>query len=191
MGTSWSVIWSGPPDMVSEIEHAMVSELQRINALMSTWDAQSELSRFNTLASVEPVTLHPDTLAVIDTAISISHKTGGKYDVTLEPVIRLWGFGKDDRVESPSEPFVLAAVEKTGYWQLVRVADTIRKRRPEISVDLSSLAKGFAVDQLGIILERHGVQNYLAEIGGEVRARGVRYTGDVWQVGIEIGRAHV
>lgn len=184
MGTSWRAVWVDQQSAVETVEAAMIKELERVNSLMSTWDADSEISRFNQLREVSPVKLHPDTLHVVDTAMTVSSLTDGRYDITLDPVIRLWGFGPERR-EAPTPADLRHAMNMKGYQQLVRVADTIRKRRQGISIDLSSLAKGYAVDQLGKVLEAHGVTHYLVEIGGEVRTRGRRLTGDVWRIGVE------
>ncbi|MBX2879365.1 MAG: FAD:protein FMN transferase [Granulosicoccus sp.] len=185
MGTHWHAQWSGSVSRRSDIEGALINELQRINRLMSTWDPQSDLSLFNKSGSLEQVSLHPDILTVVDTAVAVSKQTEGRYDITLDPVIRLWGFGHSESVARPSDQMITQALAATGYQKLLRDSDKIRKLRSDVSVDLSSLAKGFAVDQLGQILESYDVNHYLVEIGGEVRARGVKHTGDAWRVGIE------
>ena len=189
MGTTWSLSWvvPGEPDDVdsSSVRMAIETELARINGLMSTWDSKSELSLFNNASSVEPVALHPDTLKVIDAAQLISMKTGGRYDITLQPVINLWGFNKNTNTPAPDESDLKRARELSGYTKLVRVGKTIRKRYPAVSVDVSSLAKGFAVDKLGEVAESLGLDRYIVDIGGEVRARGTRSDGRSWRVGIE------
>lgn len=190
MGTSWSMRWvDGSPQAgktdTDVIEKAMIAELSRINALMSTWDPNSQLSNFNNLRSVEPVALHDDTLNVIDAALSVSRLTGGRYDVTLQPVIELWGFNRDTDIETPETDDIIMALEASGYQQLVRIASTVRKRRPDIAIDVSSLAKGYAVDKLGDIAESFGITRYLVEIGGEVRTRGRRADGSLWRIGVE------
>ena len=189
MGTTWSLSWIAPgkPDDVnaSIIQLAIETELARINGLMSTWDPQSELSRFNQLSSIEPVALHHDTLDVIDAAQLISLKTQGRYDITLQPVIDLWGFNKNTNTPAPADADLQRARELSGYTNLVRVGETIRKRNAAVSLDVSSLAKGFAVDKLGEVAESLGLDRYIVDIGGEVRARGTRGDGKSWRVGIE------
>jgi len=196
MGTRWQAIWSVAEGTVAkdksnttpisaQIEQAIIDELERINKLMSTWDPTSQLSLFNQSDSIEPVVLHNDTLAVIDAARRFSQLTQGRYDITLAPVIKLWGFDASKPVQSPSDQELSEALTKSGSRQLVRVANTIRKRHPHVSVDVSSLAKGYAVDKLGELLESLGISSYLVEIGGEIRTRGARADGSAWQVGIE------
>ena len=189
MGTTWSLSWvvPGKADDVdaSIIRLAIETELARINNLMSTWDPQSELSGFNQSSSVEPVALHPDTLEVIDAAQLISVKTDGRYDITLQPVIDLWGFNRNTNTPAPGDSDLQHARELSGYANLVRVGETIRKRQAAVAVDVSSLAKGFAVDKLGGVTESLGLYRYIVDIGGEVRARGTRADGKSWRVGIE------
>jgi len=189
MGTSWSAQWvTADNDDAHDsvvVQAALEAELARINSLMSTWDPNSDLSLFNASQSIEPTVLHGELLEVIDTALSVSRLTGGRYDITLKPVIELWGFSNDTVTPTPADEAIQAALEVSGYRQLVRVGDTIRKRTPQLAIDVSSLAKGYAVDQLAVVLEASGITRYLVEIGGELRARGTRADGRVWQVGIE------
>lgn len=189
MGTTWRLVWIDTEPSLeherAELNSAIEAELARINTLMSTWDPDSELSRFNQSRSVEPVVLHADTLQVVDTALSISRMTRGRYDITLQPVIDLWGFGRDESSPTPANAAIEQALQQSGYDQLVRVGKTIRKRLPTVSLDVSSLAKGYAVDKLGELIESHGISRYLVDIGGELRARGTRADGTAWQVGIE------
>jgi len=212
MGTSWRLVWIGP-DPASEavttptddeggasvleegvlsaqtepgeLNLAIENELSRINALMSTWDPESELSRFNQSRSVEPIVLHADTLQVVDTALRIARLTDGRYDITLQPVIDLWGFGKEESTPTPDSASIEQALQQSGHEQLERTGKTIRKRVPSVSLDVSSLAKGYAVDKLGELVESFGISRYLVDIGGELRARGRRADGTAWQVGIE------
>lgn len=206
MGTTWSLTWVDRVTWVDrdrqlagtckeckdtaaitapELQNAIESELVRLNQLMSTWDPQSELSGFNQLRHTKPVTLHSDTLVLIDAALVISHLTGGRYDITLQPVIDLWGFNRNTNTPTPADDDIDDALASTGYLNLVRVADTVRKRKPDLSIDVSSLGKGYAVDKLGELAESLGVGHYIVDIGGEVRARGVRADGSHWLVGIE------
>lgn len=171
--------------MLATIQLALDAELLRINQLMSTWDPDSQLSLFNNALHVEPIELHQDTLKVIDSARRISHLTQGRYDITLGPVIQLWGFGTKLMAGVPSDDEITDAMKAVGSVLLVRSGTTLRKRHPKLSIDVSSLAKGYAVDQLGVILESLGVTHYLVEIGGELRARGFKKAESAWQVGIE------
>ena len=188
MGTTWSLSWvdmGGKLTDTSSVKLAIEAELARINGLMSTWDPESELSLFNQSSSIEPTVLHEDTLKVIDASLSINRLTGGRYDITLQPVIDLWGFNRNTSSPTPAKTDLQRALDASGYIQLVRIGETIRKRHADVSVDVSSLAKGFAVDKLGELAELLGISRYIVDIGGEVRAQGTRADGNSWRVGIE------
>ena len=188
MGTHWSVqIASELPAAALDSLHSSIRiELERINGLMSTWDPTSELSQFNTMQSTELVELHADTLTVIDASLRVSELTEGAYDVTLGALIDLWGFGADmARVAVPVAAAVATARDRVGYQKLRRQGSRISKQHPALRIDLSSLAKGFAVDQIGLLIEAAGVENYIVEIGGEVRTRGNSADGSAWRIGIE------
>lgn len=195
MGTSWSMLWVEDSDITtveeSLMQEELEAELQRINALMSTWNPESELSLFNQSEQTDSVRLHPDTLKVIDTALHISRLTDGRYDITLGPVIDLWGFGRSTQTPTPSDQAIESALVLSGFDSLVRKNNTLQKRLPGVSVDVSSLAKGYAVDQLGEVAEALGINDYLVDIGGELRARGTRADGNLWRVGIENPRGEV
>ncbi len=188
MGTSWSLVLPKPPAPVlrDALQLAIESELARINQLMSTYQADSHLSLFNARKRTTPVMLHPEIMHVLDTSLGVSEATDGAYDVTLGTVIDLWGFGSKTQSESPPSALQLnAAAEATGYQRLIRKGQTVAKPHPNLHIDLSSLAKGYAVDRMGIIAERAGIENYLAEIGGEIKTRGMASGNKPWRLGIE------
>lgn len=188
MGTTWSLVLPKPPGPVlsGALQRAIESELLRINQLMSTYQADSQLSLFNALERTTPLTLHPEILHVLDASIEVSAATEGAYDVTLGSVIDLWGFGSSSHSDSPPGASRLAAAaEASGYHRLARKGQTLAKLHPELRIDLSSLAKGYAVDRMGVIAERAGLENYLAEIGGEIKTRGKARGDKAWRLGIE------
>lgn len=187
MGTTWSVKLAesiGSKTRV-ELESRIVEELQRINRLVSTWDPKSELSRFNENPSLEPASLDDNTLSILNTAMDVSRLTAGAYDVTIGPVIDAWGFGAAETHQPPTESDLKEAMAATGYKTLTLGKSTVQKKYPATKIDLSSLAKGDAVDRLAALLEAAGYTSFLVEIGGEVRASGHRSDGKPWLVGIE------
>ena len=188
MGTTWSVVLPSPPGPITldALHKAIEGELLRINQLMSTYQPDSELSQFNASTSTELVRLNAEILFVLDASISVSDASSGSYDVTLGTVIDLWGFGASDQHRAvPTEQQLQDASDATGYTRVVREATKISKPHAQMRIDLSSLAKGYAVDRIGLIVERAGLRDYLAEIGGEIRTRGNRAVGKPWRVGIE------
>ena len=170
------------------LEAAIAGVLARIDGRMSTWRPESELSRFNRLQSTEPFPVSGDTLAVFRHALEISALTGGAFDVTVAPLVDAWGFGPAGRPAAfPDGAEIERLRARVGYRQLAldAAASTVRKSHAAVSADLSALAKGYAVDEVADLLRAEGIESYLVEVGGEVRARGSSERGDAWRVGIE------
>lgn len=189
MGTTWHVTVVDPQKLdVESLRQNIEAELTRINGLMSTYDAESQLSQFNTSRTVEWQPLATETIEVIEAAHRVSKETSGAYDVTLGSVFELWGFGQAEKPEvAPAMDDILLLLNDVGY-QLLKVSSTrstVRKLNEALQVDLSSLAKGYAVDRIGAVIEATGHNRYLAEIGGEIRTRGRAADQGMWKIGIE------
>jgi len=169
------------------------NELGRINGLMSTWDPKSELSLFNASQSTEPIAWSTDSLTVLKAALEVSRATDGSFDVTRGKVFELWGFSaKAPLASAPSEADLNAAMSHSG-WQAIELvaAKKVAKRHGELTIDLSSLAKGFAVDRLGAVLESLGFEHFVVNIGGEIMVRGERSKNHAWRIGVEQPNATV
>lgn len=190
MGTTWSVALLPHPDGTDEValKQQLQKRLNQINGLMSTYDPESEISRFNRYAGSDWFDVSEETAEVIALSLSISRQTGGAFDITVGPLVELWGFGATKRREqTPTEEEVARNLAKVGYQHidLRREPAAIRKQLPELQLDLSAVAKGYAVDLLAEMLRLHGLHNYLVEIGGELQISGHRADGDVWKIAIE------
>ena len=162
--------------------------LARINRRMSTYDPDSELSRFNRNPSTDWIAISPELYLVAAEGLRISELTHGAYDITVGPLVNLWGFGPEPRREqAPSDAAILQARDQVGYWHLEAHAQppALKKAFSDLYVDLSSLAKGYAVDQLAALMESNGIHNYLVSIGGDLRAKGHNGKGQSWTVAIE------
>ena len=162
--------------------------LARVNKQMSTYDPDSELSRFNRNPSTDWIAVSPELLYVVAEGLRISELTGGAFDITVGPLVNLWGFGPEPRRDqAPSEEAIAQARQRVGYWQLHARADppALKKDRADLYVDLSALAKGYGVDQLATLMEANGIQNYLVSISGDLRAKGLNGKGQPWTVAIE------
>lgn len=189
MGSTWSVKFrpaaTTPPER--DVEIALQARLDALERQMSTWRADSDLSRFNASAGTNWFPVPRDTALVVREALVVSALTDGAFDVTVFPLVRLWGFGpsgKKGRV--PTDAEIAAALRHVGWKQLhVRLdPPALRKDSAGLAVDLSALCPGFASDCLGELLEARGVRDYLVEAGGEFRARGEGSAGPGWRVGI-------
>ena len=191
MGTTYSV-------KISEVEFTdaqrgwinreIASQLDRVNELMSTYDPTSELSRLNRHASLLPFKLSAETFEVIRIAQQISEMSGGAFDITVGPLVSAWGFGATDRPpESPSEVELASILERVGYRHLSLNPgeSSISKLHPGTECDLSAIAKGYGVDRVAEALLAEGYENFLVEVGGELRANGSKPDSVPWKVGIE------
>ena len=190
MGTTWSVVMLPSSDGTdpSALKQQLQKRLDQINSLMSTYDPTSELSRFNNQASIEWFAISEETARVIDLSLEISRLTGGAFDVSVGPLVELWGFGVTERSEKiPTEEQVSASLAMVGYanLQLRHNPVALKKQIPELRIDLSAIAKGYAVDALAEILRQQGINHYLVEVGGELQISGHRSDGATWLIAIE------
>ncbi|MSR14278.1 MAG: FAD:protein FMN transferase [Gammaproteobacteria bacterium] len=189
MGTTYHVKLVAPPALtVRDIQIALEAELESINASMSTYRADSELSRINAAASTQWIHVSAPLYAVISAASAVSRATVGAFDVTVGPLVNLWGFGPEIRAaRPPSAAAISAARARVGHWKLELQAHprAIRKTRADVYIDLSAIAKGYAADALAIKLRALGYADFMVEIGGEVAVRGRNAEGRPWQVGLE------
>lgn len=192
MGSDWDVKVASEGlrgDAVGELSAAIQARLDHIERLMSTWDPESELSRFNRHTAPDGFPVAPETLAVFVAAQNVSRLSAGAFDVTVAPIVEAWGFGPAERrTELPGEAEIAALRERVGWDRITvdREAGVLRKTRGDVVADLSAIAPGFAADQVAELLEARGYDQYLVEVGGgELRARGHRLDGEPWRVAIE------
>ncbi|MBZ0333897.1 FAD:protein FMN transferase [Marinobacter sp. AL4B] len=189
-GTTYHINVVLPEDnaKLKVLAQGIQAELEQVDNAMSTWKPDSELSRLNQKASqADWTTLSAPLFEVIQRAQEISAQTDGAYDVTIGPVVNLWGFGPDARPEhSPSDEELDNVLSATGweYLELDSATLAIRAKQPQY-IDLSGIAKGYGVDVVARYLDSQGVQAYLVEIGGEVRTRGRKPDDDVWRLAVE------
>lgn len=192
MGCMWSVKLPRLPADVSyeQLGDSIRALLTRLNAQMSNYQSDSELSRFNQSQSTEWFAISVELAEVVLLALQVARETSGAFDITVEPIVSLWGFGPrtaPPRDEIPSDEAISAALARVGYRQLeVRTSPpALRKRRPDVSIDLGGIGKGYAVDQIARLLESHKIKDYLIAVGGELRASGNSTVDRPWCVGIE------
>lgn len=190
MGTTWSAVISRSTGVTQEeLQRRLQEELDRVNGLMSTYDPKSQLSLFNQSTSTEWQQLPEELVELVAEAVRINGASDGAFDVTIGPVVNLWGFGPEAEPETvPTDKALSAVLELVGNQKLdVQVTDppALRKLNTGVYVDLSAIAKGYGVDQMGLLLEKQGISDYLVEIGGELKAKGLSPRGDSWRIGIE------
>jgi len=194
MGTTFSITIPKLPSNVSvpKLSAGIEGILQQVNQQMSNWIQDSEISRFNQSSSTDWFEVSPATALVIEQSIRYSKESYGAFDVTVAPLIDAWGFGPQGREIDPPDEEQLAELRTiTGTDKLEVRTDppAIRKAVPEVSVNLSAIAKGYGVDAIAEYLEGLGIMDYLVEIGGEVRMGGRKVNGQKWRVGVERPKA--
>ena len=188
MGTSWSarVAHDAPlPRLASWLQ----AELDQVVAQMSHWEAGSNLGRFNRAPAGTWHTLPAEFSTVIAYALQVAAETGGAYDPCAGALVNLWGFGPARRFDQAGfyAPSAAAVKATLAARQAVQYDPATRRlfQPGGVQLDLSSVAKGYAVDQLARCLRMHGIDHYLVEVGGELRGAGVKPDGQPWWVGLE------
>ena len=190
MGTTYSIKIKTSDAVVNQekIRADIEKILLEINQKMSTYIVDSELSVINFSNSLDSNLISDDLFKVISHANTISKTTNGAFDITVGPLVNLWGFGPNKSENKiPSNEEIELIKKNIGYKKIYLNKETtsIKKLHPDLYVDLSGIAKGFAVDKIALYLNSYNLENYLVEIGGELIAKGTNEDNEVWQIGIE------
>lgn len=188
MGTTYNVKYVlGEGEVAVEgLQEEIDAKLVNINKMMSTYDTTSELSRFNQYRYSDNFAVSQETLTVVNEALRLARLSDGVLDVTVGPLVNLWGFGPNKRPEKvPTQADIDAVRDYVGYEKLSTTPTGLMKANPMLYVDLSTIAKGYGVDEVAAILDTHDLQHYLVEIGGEMRVTGERGDGSEWLIAIE------
>ncbi|MBT5067743.1 MAG: FAD:protein FMN transferase [Halieaceae bacterium] len=188
-GTTWNVTYHGEPDALTDndVEQAITGAFSVVDDSMNNYRESSTLSQLNSLPAGEVFEVDWDFALVFNTAIDIHQATAGAYDPSVSPLINLWGFGPEGVTESPKDEQLAIAKSHSGLNQFAwDLSDrSFLKRNIRATLDLSSIAKGYAVDLAGDALDEIGVANFMLEVGGEIQTRGVSPRGDHWRLAIE------
>jgi thiamine biosynthesis lipoprotein len=191
MGTTYSIEVARRPATVGrEKLQATIDEvLAETGRYLSTYAAASEISRFNAAATTEPVEVSEQLGSVVAIANEVSVASGGAFDITVGPLVRAWGFSEADAgaVTAPDAQQLARLRAEVGYDKLQLQTDrrALRKTVAGLQLDVNGIAPGYAVDRIAERFEALGVNDYLIELGGEVRAHGRSPAGRPWRVAIE------
>ncbi len=189
MGTRYNIVAVDHERALSEtdLQRAVEAGLAEVNVQMSNWDASSEISRFNAAATTETISVSPELSRVMTAAQEVHAASAGQFDVTVGPLIDLWGFGAAGAgSRMPGEAEIAVALESAGQEKTLRIGDgVLQKIRPEAEVYLSAIGKGYGVDRIARVLEAHGLRDYMVEIGGDLYTSGRNPDGMPWRIGIE------
>jgi thiamine biosynthesis lipoprotein len=188
MGTFYQVqVVTEDSAELSGLKEKVEKRLVAINRSMSTYLPQSEISRFNSFNQTGvKFKISSDFYQVMRVAEKIYRLSDGAWDGTINPLVDLWGFGrKGIKTAIPDKTEIIRRMSSVGFHQIkILSPGYLVKNRAEITLDLSSIAKGFGVDAVSAVVRNQGYENYLVEIGGEIFAAGLRKDGGQWRIGI-------
>ncbi len=191
MGTTYSIKIIIPGDQNPDqqrLQAGVDSILAEINRQMSTWDKTSEISLFNQLSSSDKFTVSTHFQRVVKQALELSQLTEGAFDITVGPLITLWGFGSSMSFDHPYPPTpeqVAGEIKNVGYQKIGFHNNQLIKLDQKIVIDVNAIAKGYGVDIVSDWLSLQGFTDFLVEIGGEVYCAGLNRAGNSWQIGID------
>jgi thiamine biosynthesis lipoprotein len=188
MGSAWTVKIAGPlPKPAAELQAGAQANFETVNQALSTYRPDSALGLFNAVDSGAWVDVDPELAAVMSYGLSLAQRSEGAYDITVGPLVDLWGFGPDPATNHVPDAAAIRAARSVVGWSKVQVdVEHARARKdPGVRVDLSSLGKGRGVDRVAGYLDSAGVANYLIDLSGKLRARGRNAAGTAWRVAVE------
>ena len=193
LGTTWTVKVLAKNELdEKELKIDVVRRLEELEKIFSHWRPDAELHQLNSALSTSPILINPELLELLRHSQWMHRETGGAFDPTIAPVVNLWGFGPVGKTRStiPTADQIEQAMALTGFNKLEILAKgRVRKKVPTLQLDFSASAKGEIIDQICKLLDRWGLNNYLVEIGGEIRAEGNGRKGNGWVVGLEDGHS--
>lgn len=189
MGTTYSVRIVALPDnlLPQQVADRIQAELDGVEQAMSTYRPDSELSRLNQQPPDKPMQVSGDLFFVLQKSLDVWRRSQGAFDVTVGPLVNLWGFGPAARVDHvPDEQAQRDAWKRVGSDALVLYPDTRKvEKHKDLYLDLSAIAKGFGVDKVAQALEAMGIRRYMVEVGGEIRVGDRKAAGHPWRLAVE------
>lgn len=170
----------------TDLQRQVDAVLQGLNQELSTWEPESALSRFNASTSTEPVQVSAAFAGVTRTALDLSRRSQGAFDITFSPLFDLWGFGRSGPKRKPADAEIAATRQRCGFEHLsVPSPTTIQKTIPHLQVVYNAIVPGFAADQVTAWLRQAGYSNTYVDVGGETVVQGHNAEGRPWRLGIE------
>lgn len=181
-GTSWHVTYYAQDSLVSK--HQLDSLLNRLDSSLSIYKPYSLISRFN--ASSDGILVDDYLSEVVDKAIEVWKISGGLFDITIQPLVQAWGFSAKPVKKFPGKRKVRSLLRCTGTDKIKLEGRYLSKTKPCIAIDVDGIAQGYSVDVVSKFLDEKNVQNYIVEIGGEIRLKGSKQPGEQqMKIGIE------
>jgi thiamine biosynthesis lipoprotein len=196
MGTQFTIKITRHSEALDEarLRPQLDALLQSVNQMMSTYIADSEISKFNSSVGVDWYSVSEEFCNSVEESLELSQLTGGAFDITAAPLVNLWGFGPEVmRFEPPTSEAIASAMQYVGFAKLQAdcAQPAVRRLAEGLMLDMSAYGKGYAVDRLSDWLSAMGIEDYLVEIGGELRVAGHNAADKPWAIGIEVPRAGI
>lgn len=189
MGTTYHIVAVANGRRVEKaaLEEAVRVALADVNTEMSNWDAASEISRVNAAAAGTTLQLSPALAHVMQGATEVHRASDGRFDVTVGPLIDLWGFGSaGNGPHVPEAELIAAAMRTSGQERVLSLSgDRLQKSVDGAEIYLSAIAKGHGVDRVAEAVRSFGMTDFMVEIGGDLYTSGRNPEGQPWQIGIE------
>ena len=175
---------------IKNIELEVKNTLKKANKILSNWDKDSEISIINKTNKTTAIKISDELNEVFKTAKEINAKSNGFFDLTLDPIIELWGFGykskqmqiipKDNQIKN-----ILSLIGQKSFLEMNFNNNQLIKKNKDIKINLSSIGKGYGIDLIGKKLDQLGINNYIINIGGDILTKGYNSKKENWVIGIE------
>lgn len=165
---------------------AALAEVKRLDAMMSLYQESSEIRRVNSAAGKHPVIVSPEMIEVVEAAAQISELAGGAFDITIGPLVLLWQNRlRENRTPAATE--LAAAAQRVGYKNSVinKQASTLFLKKPGMMLDFGGVAKGYAADKAAAVLRKHGIENGIVAVAGDIRVMGRRPDNSPWRITVQ------
>lgn len=175
-GTSYRIVYKSADDL----SHKIKEKLQEVNNSLSPFEKGSIISKINNNVEVEPDSMF---IYVFNMAQDVSKDTEGAFDITVAPLVNAWGFGFKKGID-PDSATIDSLKQFVGYNKIAIEAGKIKKKHPETTLNCSAIAKGYGCDAVAQMLQSHGINDYMIEIGGEVSLKGKNDKGTAWSIGV-------
>ncbi|MFA5679297.1 MAG: FAD:protein FMN transferase [Pseudomonas sp.] len=186
MGSTYSIKWVGDDNSPSaeQVKMQVDEMLEAFESIASTWRPTSELSRFNAAPAGSCMDMSQPILELVLLAEQLHEQSGGSFDLTLGPLMRLWGFHGDAGLQVPSEQAVAETLQRVGHAHFQIRGQQLCKDR-QLELDVSGIAAGYMIDRVAERLIALGIQSYMVELTGELKADGVKPDGSPWRIAVE------
>ncbi|MDD5267708.1 MAG: FAD:protein FMN transferase [Methylococcales bacterium] len=185
-GTTYHIsYWSQLPVNGKDIEASVKNELDSIDKTLSNYRPDSVIEVFNSAENTDSQAVGDEIVSLVRISQTVHQATQGCFDLTVKPLFELWGF-RGDVLTIPSGASILKTLSQIGMDKLEIVDEThLRKKQSDLKVDLSSIAQGYSVGKISKVLEQKGITDYLVEIGGELKTRGLKPDSQPWRIALE------